>query len=65
MQEQQQGAGGGGKGGWDSSIFSKEEMSAMTRSREEAALKRVRALQYASIQNVSPPVHTTFCLDGC
>jgi hypothetical protein len=54
MQEQQQGAGGdGGKGGWDSSIFSKEEMSAMTRSREEAALKRVRALQYASTQNVS------------
>ncbi|CAL4930976.1 unnamed protein product [Urochloa decumbens] len=37
--------------GWDSSIFSKEEMSAMTRSREEAALKRVRALQYASIQS--------------
>ncbi|XP_062215580.1 protein IQ-DOMAIN 12-like isoform X2 [Phragmites australis] len=37
--------------GWDSSIFSKEEMSAMMRSREEAALKRVRALQYASIQN--------------
>ncbi|KAL6902104.1 hypothetical protein ACP4OV_004980 [Aristida adscensionis] len=37
--------------GWDSSIFSKEEMSAMMRSREEAALKRVRALNYASIQN--------------
>ncbi|CAN6289426.1 unnamed protein product [Urochloa humidicola] len=37
--------------GWDSSIFSKEEMSAMTRSREEAALKRVRALQYASLQS--------------
>jgi len=37
--------------GWDSSIFSKEEMSAMTRSKEEAALKRVRALQYASLHN--------------
>ncbi|CAN6306609.1 unnamed protein product [Urochloa humidicola] len=37
--------------GWDGSIFSKEEMSAMTRSREEAALKRVRALQYASLQS--------------
>ena len=49
QQEEQQ----GGKGGWDSSVFSKEEMSAMMRSREEAALKRVRALQYASIQNVS------------
>ncbi|XP_062211303.1 protein IQ-DOMAIN 3-like isoform X2 [Phragmites australis] len=37
--------------GWDSSTFSKEEMRAMMRSREEAALKRVRALQYASLQN--------------
>ncbi|KAG0551077.1 hypothetical protein BDA96_01G392900 [Sorghum bicolor] len=37
--------------GWDSSILSKEEMSAMTRSKEEAALKRVRALQYASLHN--------------
>lgn len=37
--------------GWDSSIFSKEEMSAMSRSKEEAALKRVRALQYASLHN--------------
>ncbi|CAN6295076.1 unnamed protein product [Urochloa humidicola] len=37
--------------GWDGSIFSKEEMSAITRSREEAALKRVRALQYASLQS--------------
>lgn len=35
--------------GWDSSTLSKEEMSAMSRSREEAALKRVRALQYASL----------------
>lgn len=42
---------GSSKGGWDSSIFSKEETSAMTRSREEAALKRVRALQYASQQS--------------
>ncbi|KAK3151641.1 hypothetical protein QOZ80_3AG0248520 [Eleusine coracana subsp. coracana] len=48
---EQQGLGGGKGGGWDSSIFSKEEMSAMMRSREEAALKRERALQYASIQN--------------
>jgi hypothetical protein len=48
VQEQQQ---AGSKGGWDSSIFSKEEMSAMSRSREEAALKRVRALQYASLQS--------------
>ncbi|KAK3147226.1 hypothetical protein QOZ80_3BG0279700 [Eleusine coracana subsp. coracana] len=48
---EQQGLGDGKGGGWDSSIFSKEEMSAMMRSREEAALKRVRALQYASIQN--------------
>nr|CAB3495914.1 unnamed protein product [Digitaria exilis] len=47
-QQQQQAA---GNKGWDSSIFSKEEMSAMTRSREEAALKRVRALQYASLQS--------------
>ncbi|KAJ1297097.1 hypothetical protein BS78_01G351900 [Paspalum vaginatum] len=47
--EQQQGQ--GGSKGWDSSIFSKEEMSAMTRSREEAALKRVRARQYASQQS--------------
>ncbi|KAF0913528.1 hypothetical protein E2562_023269 [Oryza meyeriana var. granulata] len=37
--------------GWVSSTLSKEEMSAMSRSREEAALKRVRALQYASLQN--------------
>ncbi|KAL6593936.1 hypothetical protein ACP70R_048837 [Stipagrostis hirtigluma subsp. patula] len=37
--------------GWDSSIFSKEEMSAMMRSREEAALKRVRALNYASLHH--------------
>lgn len=46
MQEQQ-----ASNKGWDSSIFSKEEMSAMTRSKEEAALKRVRALQYASLHN--------------
>ncbi|CAD6203653.1 unnamed protein product [Miscanthus lutarioriparius] len=46
-QEQQQAS----NKGWDSSIFSKEEMSAMTRSKEEAALKRVRALQYASLHN--------------
>ncbi|CAL4922694.1 unnamed protein product [Urochloa decumbens] len=46
-QQQQQASGKG----WDGSIFSKEEMSAMTRSREEAALKRVRALQYASLQS--------------
>ncbi|KAG8063341.1 hypothetical protein GUJ93_ZPchr0003g17924 [Zizania palustris] len=44
MQEQQ------GKG-WDSSTLSKEEMSAVSRSREEAALKRVRALHYASLHN--------------
>ncbi|XP_040378606.1 protein IQ-DOMAIN 14-like isoform X2 [Oryza brachyantha] len=43
VHEQQQGK------GWDSSTLSKEEMSAMSRSREEAALKRVRALQYASL----------------
>ncbi|KAK8445892.1 hypothetical protein SEVIR_9G404200v4 [Setaria viridis] len=47
VHEQQQ----AGSKGWDSSIFSKEEMSAMSRSREEAALKRVRALQYASLQS--------------
>ncbi|KAL5217882.1 hypothetical protein ABZP36_018566 [Zizania latifolia] len=47
MQEQQQ----QGKG-WDSSTLSKEEMSAVSRSREEAALKRVRALHYASLHNV-------------
>lgn len=47
MQEQQQAS----NKRWDSSIFSKEEMSAMTRSKEEAALKRVRALQYASLHN--------------
>ncbi|TVU47020.1 hypothetical protein EJB05_06596 [Eragrostis curvula] len=62
VHEQQLQSGKGG--GWDSSIFSKEEMSAMMRSREEAALKRVRALQYASIQNEKlgirrPPVPTT------
>ncbi|KAG8097258.1 hypothetical protein GUJ93_ZPchr0013g35287 [Zizania palustris] len=45
VQEQQQNK------GWDSSTLSKEEMSAVSRSREEAALKRVRALQYASLQN--------------
>jgi hypothetical protein len=38
--------------GWDGSTLSKEEMGAMARNREEAAIKRVRALQYASIQNV-------------
>ena len=48
VQEQQQQA---GNKGWDSSILSKEEMRAVTRSREEAALKRVRALQYASLQS--------------
>ncbi|VAI30805.1 unnamed protein product [Triticum turgidum subsp. durum] len=37
--------------GWDGSTLSKEEMGAVMRSREEAAIKRVRALQYASIQN--------------
>ncbi|CAM0873224.1 unnamed protein product [Alopecurus aequalis] len=37
--------------GWDGSTLSKEEMGAMMRSREEAAMKRVRALQYASLQN--------------
>uniref|UniRef100_A0ACD5X253 Uncharacterized protein n=1 Tax=Avena sativa TaxID=4498 RepID=A0ACD5X253_AVESA len=37
--------------GWDGSTLSKEEMGAMARSREEAAMKRVRALQYASLQN--------------
>lgn len=47
MQEQQQAS----SKGWDSSILSKEEMSAMTRNREEAALKRVRALQYASLHS--------------
>ena len=36
--------------GWDRSILSKEEMRAVTRSRAEATLKRVRALQYASLQ---------------
>ncbi|XP_039826922.1 protein IQ-DOMAIN 14-like isoform X4 [Panicum virgatum] len=46
-QQQQQ----AGNKGWDSSILSKEEMRAVTRSREEAALKRVRALQYASLQS--------------
>ncbi|KAL5209418.1 hypothetical protein ABZP36_005041 [Zizania latifolia] len=45
VQEQQQSK------GWDSSTLSKEQMSAMSRSREEAALKRVRSLQYASLQN--------------
>ncbi|WVZ56951.1 hypothetical protein U9M48_007411 [Paspalum notatum var. saurae] len=50
-EEQQQQQGQGGSKGWDSSILSKEETSAMTRSREEAALKRVRALQYASQQS--------------
>jgi hypothetical protein len=38
--------------GWDGSTLSKEEMGAVVRSREEAAMKRVRALQYASLQNV-------------
>ncbi|PVH32687.1 hypothetical protein PAHAL_9G461600 [Panicum hallii] len=47
-QQQQQEA---GSKGWDSSILSKDEMRAVTRSREEAALKRVRALQYASLQS--------------
>lgn len=51
VQEQQQQQQGSSKGGWDSSTLSKEEMSAMTRSKEEAALKRVRALQYASLHN--------------
>uniref|UniRef100_A0ACD5XKP6 Uncharacterized protein n=1 Tax=Avena sativa TaxID=4498 RepID=A0ACD5XKP6_AVESA len=37
--------------GWDGSTLSKEEMGAMARSREEAAMKRVRALQFASLQN--------------
>ncbi|XP_047086810.1 protein IQ-DOMAIN 3-like [Lolium rigidum] len=37
--------------GWDGSTLSKEEMGALVRSREEAAMKRVRALQYASLQN--------------
>ncbi|KAM0840204.1 hypothetical protein ACQ4PT_059822 [Festuca glaucescens] len=37
--------------GWDGSTLSKEEMGAVVRSREEAAMKRVRALQYASLQN--------------
>ncbi|RLN42670.1 protein IQ-DOMAIN 14-like isoform X2 [Panicum miliaceum] len=40
-----------GSKGWDSSMLSKEEMRAVTRNREEAALKRVRALQYASLQS--------------
>jgi hypothetical protein len=52
LRVQEQGPGGGG-GGKDDHVASKEEMSAMVRSREEAALKRVRALHYASIQNVS------------
>ncbi|KAI4966257.1 hypothetical protein ZWY2020_041887 [Hordeum vulgare] len=46
LQEQQQNS-----RGWDGSTLSKEEMGAVMRSREEAAIKRVRALQYASIQN--------------
>ncbi|EMS55175.1 hypothetical protein TRIUR3_32689 [Triticum urartu] len=46
LQEQQQSS-----RGWDGSTLSKEEMGAVMRSREEAAIKRVRALQYASIQN--------------
>ncbi|XP_072976375.1 protein IQ-DOMAIN 12-like [Typha angustifolia] len=33
---------------WDSSTLSKEEIKAMLKTREEASLKRVRALQYAS-----------------
>ncbi|XP_039786040.1 protein IQ-DOMAIN 14-like isoform X2 [Panicum virgatum] len=40
-----------GSKGWDSSILAKEEMRAVMRRREEAALKRVRALQYASLQS--------------
>ena len=51
MQEQQQQNSSGSRG-WDGSTLSKEEMGAVMRSREEAAIKRVRALQYASIQNV-------------
>jgi len=39
-----------GSKGWDRSILSKEEMRAVTRSLAEATLKRVRALQYASLQ---------------
>lgn len=49
LHEQQQNS--SGSRGWDGSTLSKEEMGAMMRSREEAAIKRVRALQYASIQN--------------
>ncbi|XP_009392665.2 protein IQ-DOMAIN 12-like isoform X1 [Musa acuminata AAA Group] len=33
---------------WDSSILSKEEINAILRSRREAAVKRLRALEYAS-----------------
>ncbi|XP_044396649.1 protein IQ-DOMAIN 3 isoform X1 [Triticum aestivum] len=50
LQEQQQQNSSGSRG-WDGSTLSKEEMGAVMRSREEAAIKRVRALQYASIQN--------------
>ena len=54
VQEQQQQQQNSSKG-WDGSTLSKEEMGAMARSREEAAIKRVRALQYASLQNVNNP----------
>ncbi|KAG1338568.1 hypothetical protein COCNU_04G008740 [Cocos nucifera] len=33
---------------WDGSIFSKEEIDAIVKSRQEAALKRERAMEYAS-----------------
>lgn len=48
VQEQQQNS---SSRGWDGSTLSKEEMGAVARNREEAAIKRVRALQYASLQN--------------
>lgn len=48
LQEQQQNS---SSRGWDGSTLSKEEMGAVARNREEAAIKRVRALQYASLQN--------------